>query len=82
MDTPINEETDMKNWIVYGTVTSTGEEDHMYVLAETKAEALACVENNFGSSFQADYIVAHSTDGRVPLDHLFEEYEVHLRDLI
>lgn len=72
----------MKNWIVYGTVTSTGEEDHMYVLAETKAEALACVENNFGSSFQADYIVAYSPDGRVPLDDLFEEYEVHLRDLI
>lgn len=72
----------MTNWIVYGTVTSTGEEDHMYVLAETKAEALACVEENFGSSFQADYIVAEARDGRVPLDHLFEEYEVHLRDLI
>lgn len=54
----------MKNWIVCGTLTSTGEEDRMYVLAETKAEALSYVEENFGSSFHADYIVADEYHGR------------------
>lgn len=71
----------MKNWIVYGT-TATGIEDNFIVSANTKAEVLEYMEEAFGDFFHVEHIVIEARDGRVPLDDLFEEYEVHLRDLI
>lgn len=48
----------VKDYIVYGTIMYSGEESVFSITAESKAEVLRLCEDDFGSNFRVDYIVA------------------------